>query len=61
VEHLRGATMATEPRSQKAIFEMGAAVMNSLLRFLEVYKNQSMVVYVLLKFTVDWVDGQVAF
>lgn len=53
--------MATEPRCQRAIFEMGAAVVNSLLKFLEVYKNQSMVVYVLLKFTVDWVDGQVAF
>jgi len=61
VERLKGATMATKPRSQKAIFEMSASVTNSLLRFLEVYKNQSMVVYVLLKFTVDWVDGQVAF
>lgn len=61
VERLRGAAIATEPRCQRAIFEMGAAVMNSLLRFLEVYKNQSMVVYVLVKFTVDWVDGQVAF
>eukprot|EP01018_Ginkgo_biloba_P030182 Gb_04408 [translate_table: standard] len=61
VERLRGAARATQPRSQRAIFEMGAAVMNSLLTFLEAYKNQSSVVYILLKFVVDWVDGQVAF
>ncbi|KAH9315354.1 hypothetical protein KI387_023981, partial [Taxus chinensis] len=61
VERLRGAAIATEPRNQRATFEMGVSVMNSLLTFVEVYKNQSMVVYILLKFVVDWVDGQVAF
>ncbi|GLJ30839.1 hypothetical protein SUGI_0612650 [Cryptomeria japonica] len=61
LERLRGAAIATEPRNQKANFEMGVSVMNPLLTFLEVYKNQSLVVYKLLKFMVDWVDGQVAF
>ena len=37
---LEGAAMAIEPRSQRAFFEMSATVMNYLLRFLEVYKNQ---------------------
>lgn len=31
---------ATQPRTQKATFEMGHAVMDSLLTLLEVYKNQ---------------------
>eukprot|EP00249_Psilotum_nudum_P010588 c22631_g1_i2 orf=152-3370(+) len=61
IERLRGAARAVMPRSQKAIFEVGAAVMEPLLIFLEVYKNQSAVVYALLKYVVDWVDGQVAF
>ncbi|KAI5070172.1 hypothetical protein GOP47_0014515 [Adiantum capillus-veneris] len=61
LERLRGAARATMPRTQKAMFEIGVAVMEPLLIFLECYKNQSMVVYVLLKFVVDWVDGQVAF
>lgn len=61
MERLRGVARATMPRSQKAIFGIGAAVMEPLLIFLESYKNQSSVVYVLLKYVVDWVDGQVAF
>ncbi|KAH7284313.1 hypothetical protein KP509_34G048300 [Ceratopteris richardii] len=61
VERLRGAARATMPRTQKVMFEIGVAVMEPLLVFLECYRNQSFVVYVLLKFIVDWVDGQVAF
>ncbi|MCO5598035.1 hypothetical protein L7F22_052124 [Adiantum nelumboides] len=61
MERLRGAARATMPRTQKVMFEIGVTVMEPLLVFLECYKNQSMVVYVLLKFVVDWVDGQVAF
>lgn len=61
LERLRGAARATEPRIQKAIFDMGVVVMNPLLTLLEVYKNQSAVVYMVIKFVVDWVDGQVAF
>lgn len=61
LERLRGTATATEPQSQKAIFEMGAAVMNALLTLLKVYKNEPMVVYILLKFVVNWVDGQVVF
>ena len=37
---LEGAAMAIEPQSERAIFETGATVMNYLLRFLKVYKNQ---------------------
>lgn len=61
LERLRGAARATQPRTQKAIFEMGLFIMNPLLTLLEVYKNQSAVIYLLLKFVVDFVDGQVAF
>ncbi|XP_042439550.1 exportin-4-like isoform X1 [Zingiber officinale] len=61
LERLRGASRATQPRTQKSIFEMGCAVMSSLLTLLELYKNQSTVVYLILKFVVDFVEGEVAF
>ncbi|XP_077228966.1 exportin-4 protein isoform X2 [Tasmannia lanceolata] len=61
LERLRGAARSTQPRTQKAIFDIGLAVMNPLLTLLEIYKNQSAVVYMILKFVVDWVDGQVMF
>ena len=40
MERLRGAARATMPRSQKAMFNIGAAVMDPMLIFLEAYKNQ---------------------
>lgn len=58
MERLRGVACASEPRMQKSIYEVGFSVMNSLLILLEVYKNESAVVYLLLKFISDWVDGQ---
>nr|CAD1836168.1 unnamed protein product [Ananas comosus var. bracteatus] len=61
LERLRGAARATQPRTQKALFEMGHSVMNPLLTLLEAYKNQSAVVYLILKFVVDFVDGQVVY
>lgn len=62
LERLRGvATTASEPRIQKAIYEMGFSVMNPILILLDVYKNESAVVYLLLKFVVDWVNGQIFF
>lgn len=61
LERLRGAANATEPRTQKAIYEMGFSVMNPILLLLEVYKHESAVVYLLLKFVVDWVDGQISY
>ncbi|VAH04299.1 unnamed protein product [Triticum turgidum subsp. durum] len=61
LERLRGAARATQPRTQKVLFEMGHTVMNSLLTLLEVYKNQSEVVYMILKFVVDFIDGQAVF
>lgn len=61
LERLRGAARATQPRTQKVLFEMGHTVMNSLLTLLEVYKNQSAVIYMILKFVVDFVDGQAVF
>jgi len=61
IERLRGAARATLPRSQKAILEIGSSVMEPLLILLETYRHQSSVVYLLLKYVVDWVDGQVAF
>ncbi|GJN20859.1 hypothetical protein PR202_gb08288 [Eleusine coracana subsp. coracana] len=61
LERLRGAARAAQPRTQKVLFEMGHTVMNSLLTLLEAYKNQSTVVYMILKFVVDFVDGQAVF
>ncbi|CAK7341133.1 unnamed protein product [Dovyalis caffra] len=61
LERLRGAASASEPRTQRALYEMGFSVMNPILVFLEVYKHESAVVYLLLKFVVDWVDGQIAY
>ncbi|KAF7805232.1 exportin-4 isoform X1 [Senna tora] len=61
LERLRGAASASEPRTQKALYELGFSVMNSLLVLLEVYKHESAVVYLLLKFVVDWVDGQITY
>lgn len=40
MERLRGAARATMPKTQKAMFEIGAVVMDPLLVFLESYKNQ---------------------
>jgi hypothetical protein len=40
LERLRGAASATEPRTQRAIYEMGLSVMNPVLRLLEVYKHE---------------------
>ncbi|XP_031282100.1 exportin-4 [Pistacia vera] len=61
LERLRGAANATEPRTQKALYELGFSVMNPILLLLEVYKHESAVVYLLLKFIVDWVDGQISY
>ncbi|KAG2272852.1 hypothetical protein Bca52824_067407 [Brassica carinata] len=61
IRELRGAASATEPRTQRAIYEMGLSVMNPVLRLLEVYKHESAVIYLLLKFVVDWVDGQISY
>ncbi|XP_024025186.1 exportin-4 [Morus notabilis] len=61
LERLRGVASASEPRTQKAINELGFAVMNPVLVLLKVYKDESAVVYLLLKFVVDWVDGQISY
>lgn len=61
LERLRGASSASEPRTQKAIYEMGFSVMQPILKFLEVYKDEAAVVYLLLKVVVDWVEGQIIY
>lgn len=61
LERLRGAASASEPRTQRAIYELGFSIMNPVLALLEVYKDESAVVYLLLKFVVDWVDGQISY
>ncbi|KAK9137879.1 hypothetical protein Sjap_008473 [Stephania japonica] len=58
---LRGAARATQPRTQRALYEMGISVMNAILTLLEVYKHESAVIYLVLKFVIDWVDGQLVF
>ncbi|KAI3470688.1 hypothetical protein Pfo_027351 [Paulownia fortunei] len=61
LERLRGVARASEPRTQKAIYQMGFLVMNPVLIFLQAYKDESIVVYLLLKFVTDWVDGQIIY
>jgi hypothetical protein len=40
LERLRGAASASEPRTQRALYEMGLSVMNPILVLLEVYKHE---------------------
>ncbi|KAK7827203.1 exportin-4 [Quercus suber] len=40
LERLRGVASASEPRTQKAIYELGFSVMNPILVLLEVYKHE---------------------
>ncbi|KAK8956358.1 hypothetical protein KSP40_PGU008631 [Platanthera guangdongensis] len=61
LERLIGVAKATQPRTQKGVFDVAVTVMNPLITLLEAYKNQPAVVYLIIKFTVDLVDGQVAF
>ncbi|KAI6698236.1 hypothetical protein NL676_018355 [Syzygium grande] len=61
LERLRGAASASEPRMQKSIYEMGFSILNSTLILLEVYKHESAVIYLLLKFVVEWVEGQITY
>ncbi|KAK0602071.1 hypothetical protein LWI29_030074 [Acer saccharum] len=61
MERLRGAANATEPRTQMALYDMGFSVLKPVLLLLEVYKDEAAVVYLLLKFVVAWVDGQISY
>ncbi|GER48788.1 exportin-4 [Striga asiatica] len=61
LERLRGVARASEPRTQKAIYQMGFSVMNPVLMFLQIYKDESIVIYILLKFVADWVEGQIIY
>ncbi|XP_021742132.1 exportin-4-like isoform X2 [Chenopodium quinoa] len=61
LERLLGSAGASEPRTQRAIYEMGVSVMDSIIKLLEVYKNEPAVVYLLLKFVVQWVSGQISY
>ncbi|KAG6402179.1 hypothetical protein SASPL_139054 [Salvia splendens] len=60
-ERLRGVARVSEPRIQKAIYEMGFSVMNPVLIFLQAYKDEFVVVYQLLKFATDWVESQIIY
>ncbi|XP_042013629.1 exportin-4-like [Salvia splendens] len=60
-ERLRGVARVSEPRIQKAIYEMGFSVMNPVLIFLQAYKDEFVVVYQLLKFATDWVESQISY
>lgn len=44
LERLRGVATASEPRMQKAIYEMGFSVMNPILIFLDVYKHEVIII-----------------
>ncbi|KAG0452921.1 hypothetical protein HPP92_025585 [Vanilla planifolia] len=61
LERLIGMAKATQPRTQKAIFDVGATVMKSLITLLKAYNNQPAVVYLIIRFVVDLVDGQIAY
>ncbi|GMH10488.1 hypothetical protein Nepgr_012329 [Nepenthes gracilis] len=61
MERLRGAASATEPRTQKAVYDLGISVMSPVLVLIEAYKHESAVVYLLVKFVAQWVDGQIIY
>ncbi|XP_074292806.1 uncharacterized protein LOC141619685 isoform X2 [Silene latifolia] len=61
LDRLRGAVSASEPRTHKAIYEMGCSVLKPILSLLESYKDEPAVVYQLLKFVAEWVDGQIIY
>ncbi|KAL3838119.1 hypothetical protein ACJIZ3_022710 [Penstemon smallii] len=61
LERLRGVASASESRTQKAIYEIGFSVLNPVLIFLQAYRDESTVVYLLLKFVVNWVEGQIIY
>lgn len=48
LERLRGAASASEPRTQKAIYELGFSVMNPILVLLEVYKHEVAFTFIFL-------------
>ncbi|XP_022158370.1 exportin-4 isoform X3 [Momordica charantia] len=45
LERLRGAACASEPRTQRAIYELGFSVMNPVLVLLAVYKDELFICY----------------
>ncbi|XP_073158975.1 uncharacterized protein [Henckelia pumila] len=61
LERLRGVASASEPKTQKAIYDLGFSVLNPVLIFLQAYKDEPVIVYLLLKFVVNWVDGQIIY
>ncbi|GAB2277627.1 hypothetical protein Dimus_012335 [Dionaea muscipula] len=61
LERLRGAASASEPRTQNAIYDVGFSLMAPVLTLLEAYKHESAVVYLLLKYVAQWVDGQIIY
>ncbi|XP_051116281.1 uncharacterized protein LOC127241331 isoform X2 [Andrographis paniculata] len=61
LERLRGVSRATEPCTQKGIYLMGISVMNPILIFLQAYKDEPVVVYLLLKYVTTWVEGQIIY
>jgi len=48
LERLRGAASASEPRTQKAIYDLGFSVMNHILVFLEVYKHEVAFTFIII-------------
>uniref|UniRef100_A0A7N0ZUX4 Exportin-4 n=1 Tax=Kalanchoe fedtschenkoi TaxID=63787 RepID=A0A7N0ZUX4_KALFE len=61
LERLRGVAGASQPRIQKAIYEVGSLVLDSILVLLEAYKHEFSVMYILLKFVAEWVEGQIVY
>ncbi|GAB2246564.1 hypothetical protein Droror1_Dr00002057 [Drosera rotundifolia] len=61
LERLRGAASASGPQTQKALYDVGFSVMDPVLTLLDVYKHESAVVYLLLKFVVQWVEAQIIY
>ncbi|XP_073305923.1 uncharacterized protein [Primulina huaijiensis] len=61
LERLRGVASASDPKTQKAIYDMGFSVLNPVLIFLQAYKDEPLIIYLLLKFVVNWVDGQIIY
>ena len=61
LERVRGCARATKARSQRSGRAIGQALMAPLLLLLDAYAGEAGVVYLLLKFWVEWVEAHVAF
>ncbi|EPS69621.1 hypothetical protein M569_05144, partial [Genlisea aurea] len=61
LERLRGVARASEPCTQKAVYQVGSVLMRPIMILLEAYEDEFTVFYLLLKFVAEWVSVQLIY